>query len=46
MRRTSLISYSKENAEHARKVVREFSRMEQLDAHGNSLEIRFNHKDK
>jgi histidinol dehydrogenase len=41
MRRTSLIRYSRESANLARGAVKAFSEMEQLDAHGNSLEIRF-----
>ena len=40
LRRTSVVHYKAENLKSAAPVVRTFSRLEQLDAHGNSLEIR------
>ena len=40
LRRTSVVHYGAENLKSAAPVVRTFSRLEQLDAHGNSLEIR------
>ncbi|MDR2844953.1 MAG: histidinol dehydrogenase [Puniceicoccales bacterium] len=41
MRRTSLVEYSPESLKKAASVVAAFSAMEQLDAHGRSLSIRF-----
>lgn len=41
LRRTSVVRYDKESLGKARSVVAVFSRLEQLDAHGRSLEIRF-----
>jgi histidinol dehydrogenase len=40
MRRTSTVRYNAKSIEKAAPVVRAFSRLEQLDAHGRSLEIR------
>lgn len=40
MRRSSVVSYNAQSAAKAWPVVREFARMEQLDAHGKSLAIR------
>jgi histidinol dehydrogenase len=39
-RRTSVVRYDRESLSHAAPVVRTFSRLEQLDAHGRSLDIR------
>ncbi len=44
LRRTSVVKYTADNLPNARDVVRTFSRLEQLDAHGNSLEVRFGDK--
>jgi histidinol dehydrogenase len=41
LRRSSLVRYDAESLARARPTVAKFSAMEQLDAHGNSLEIRF-----
>jgi len=41
LRRTSIVRYDAESLQKARSTVAQFSSMEQLDAHGNSLEIRF-----
>ncbi|MEX0325434.1 MAG: histidinol dehydrogenase [Puniceicoccaceae bacterium] len=41
MRRSSLVQYDRKSLTAAREVVRVFSELEQLDAHGKSLEIRF-----
>ena len=40
MRRTSTVRYNAKSIEKAASVVRAFARLEQLDAHGRSLEIR------
>lgn len=40
LRRTSIVHYKAEDLKNAAPVVRTFSRLEKLDAHGNSLEIR------
>ncbi|MCG8528336.1 MAG: histidinol dehydrogenase [Opitutales bacterium] len=40
MRRTSVVRYDAKSIQKAAPVVRTFSKLEQLDAHGNSLEIR------
>ena len=40
MRRTSTVRYNAKSIEKAAPVVRAFARLEQLDAHGRSLEIR------
>ncbi len=40
LRRTSIVRYSAKHLKKAQPVVATFSRLEQLDAHGNSLEIR------
>ena len=40
MRRTSVVRYGRKQLENARETVAVFSAMEQLDAHGRSLEIR------
>lgn len=40
LRRTSVVRYKPEHLEAAAPIVRTFSRLEQLDAHGRSLEIR------
>ena len=44
MRRTSVIEYNQKGLTAAAPVVRAFSEMEQLDAHGKSLEIRLKKK--
>lgn len=41
MRRSSLVEYDTNSLEKAREVVRTFAELEDLDAHGNSMEIRF-----
>ncbi|MEX0332274.1 MAG: histidinol dehydrogenase [Puniceicoccaceae bacterium] len=41
MRRSSVVQYDRKSLSAAREVVRVFSDLEQLDAHGKSLEIRF-----
>lgn len=41
MRRSSVVQYDRKSLAAAREVVRVFSGLEQLDAHGQSLEIRF-----
>lgn len=41
MRRSSVVQYDRSSLEKAREVVAVFARMEQLDAHGRSMEIRF-----
>lgn len=41
MRRSSIVQYDRPSLEKAREVVRVFSELEDLDAHGNSMEIRF-----
>ena len=41
LRRSSVVRYDAASLEKARSTVGQFSKMEQLDAHGNSLEIRF-----
>jgi len=41
MRRSSIVEYGPQSLRQARAVVRVFSELEDLDAHGNSLEIRF-----
>ena len=41
LRRTSVVRYDAASLANARSTVSQFSKMEQLDAHGNSLEIRF-----
>ena len=41
LRRSSIVRYDAESLGKARATVGKFSSMEQLDAHGNSLEIRF-----
>jgi histidinol dehydrogenase len=41
LRRTSVVRYDAASLAKARSTVSQFSKMEQLDAHGNSLEIRF-----
>ena len=41
LRRSSIVRYDAASLEKARATVGQFSSMEQLDAHGNSLEIRF-----
>jgi histidinol dehydrogenase len=41
LRRSSIVRYDTDSLQKARATVRQFSSMEQLDAHGNSLEIRF-----
>ena len=40
MRRTSTVRYKAKSLEKAAPVVQAFARLEQLDAHGRSLEIR------
>ncbi len=40
MRRTSIVSYDKRSLKKAVSVIETFSRMESLDAHGNSLKVR------
>lgn len=40
LRRTSVVRYSPKHIKRAQPVVQTFSRLEQLDAHGNSLDIR------
>ena len=40
MRRTSTVRYNEKSIEKAAPVVQAFARLEQLDAHGHSLEIR------
>lgn len=41
MRRSSVVEYNRQALHNAREVVRVFSELEDLDAHGNSMEIRF-----
>lgn len=41
MRRSSVVHYDRKSLEQARDVVRVFSELEDLDAHGQSMEIRF-----
>jgi histidinol dehydrogenase len=41
MRRSSVVEYDRRSIAKARDVVRVFSELEDLDAHGNSMEIRF-----
>lgn len=41
MRRSSVVEYDRRSIARARDVVRVFSELEDLDAHGNSMEIRF-----
>ena len=41
LRRSSIVRYDAQSLARARPTVAKFSAMEQLDAHGNSLEIRF-----
>lgn len=41
MRRSSIVEYDQRSLERAREVVRVFSELEDLDAHGRSMEIRF-----
>jgi histidinol dehydrogenase len=41
MRRSSIVEYDRRSLAKARDVVRVFSELEDLDAHGQSLEIRF-----
>jgi len=41
MRRSSIVQYDRRSLRNAREVVRVFSELENLDAHGNSMEIRF-----
>lgn len=41
MRRSSIVEYDRKSLEKARDVVRVFAELEDLDAHGQSLEIRF-----
>jgi histidinol dehydrogenase len=41
MRRSSVVEYDRSALARARDVVRVFARMEDLDAHGESLEVRF-----
>jgi histidinol dehydrogenase len=41
MRRSSIVEYDRKSLEQAREVVRVFSGLEDLDAHGRSMEIRF-----
>jgi histidinol dehydrogenase len=41
MRRSSIVEYDRRSLEKARQVVNVFSELENLDAHGKSLEIRF-----
>jgi histidinol dehydrogenase len=41
MRRSSIVQYDRKSLGRAREVVRVFSELEDLDAHGQSLEIRF-----
>ncbi len=41
MRRSSIVEYDRASLERAREVVAVFAELEQLDAHGRSLEIRF-----
>jgi len=41
MRRSSLVEYNRKSLTAARNVVQVFSELEDLDAHGNSMEIRF-----
>lgn len=41
MRRSSIVQYDRKSLEAAREVVAVFSELEQLDAHGRSMEIRF-----
>ncbi len=43
-RRTSLVEYDKVSLEKAREVVAVFAELEDLDAHGRSMEIRFEEK--
>jgi len=41
MRRSSIVQYDRKSLEAAREVVAVFAELEQLDAHGRSMEIRF-----
>ncbi len=41
MRRSSVVQYDRKSLARAREVIRVFSELEDLDAHGNSMEIRF-----
>lgn len=41
MRRSSVVAYDRDSLARAREVVRVFSELEDLDAHGASMEIRF-----
>jgi histidinol dehydrogenase len=41
MRRSSIVEYDRRSLAKARPVVQVFSELENLDAHGESLEIRF-----
>ncbi len=41
MRRTSFVKYDKKSLEKARPIVAAFSKMEKLEVHGHSVEIRF-----
>lgn len=44
MRRSSIVRYNQRSLKKARKVVETFARLEDLDAHGRSMEIRFDSK--
>lgn len=41
MRRSSVVEYDRKSLEKAREVVRVFAKLEDLDAHGHSMEVRF-----
>ncbi len=46
MRRTSYVRYDEESLRRARPIVAAFSKMEQLEVHGHSVDIRFEKKNK
>jgi histidinol dehydrogenase len=45
MRRSSIVQYDRKSLRKARDVIRVFSELEDLDAHGQSMEIRFKDED-
>jgi histidinol dehydrogenase len=45
MRRSSIVQYDRTSVRKARDVIRVFSELEDLDAHGQSMEIRFKDED-
>lgn len=45
MRRSSVVEYDRKSLERAREVVRTFAELEDLDAHGYSMEIRFEERE-